>query len=148
VLIEQRFVIVNHTRRTMAHMNAIFHGQGPGFASKLQRACSLDDTTFLFEVQVSLIEELDCAPTHIHSSAGGRVDGWCNSRQHFSVLAQNSAVALYATQASSLLLFRRYFRSAATVISFDCCLGHSQGSANAMVASAALDDTAAVFLSR
>jgi malonyl CoA-acyl carrier protein transacylase len=129
-------------------LNAVFHGQGPGFASKLQRACMLDGNNFLAEVQISIIEELDCAPTHTHSSAGGRVDGWCSSDQHFSVLAQSSAVALYATQSCSLLFFKSFFRSAGVVPPFDSCLGHSQGTANAMVASVALDEAAALLLSR
>lgn len=139
------------TEMTAFRTCAQFNGQGQGFLSRLQRACAADDTGALFEMQVSTLEELDSAATHTLRSTGGRLDGWCTP-EHFSASlglpAQSSAVGIYASQVANYLLFSRMFVRTRSFPSFECMFGHSQGTANAVLASATCGELAAILLSR
>ena len=130
-------------------LSAQFGGQGQGFASRLERALAGDDTGLLLELQVSALEELDCAPTDALASDDARLDGWCHpSASHAGALTEPlcTAVAVFAAQASNFALFNRLVQDAA--VPFSALLGHSQGLANAVLASAGADEQAYVALAR
>ena len=130
-------------------LSAQFGGQGQGFASRLERALAGDDAGLLLELQVSALEELDCAPTDALASGDARLDAWClSSASHGGALTEPlcTAVAVFAAQASNFVLFNRAVQDAA--LPFSALLGHSQGLANAVLASAGVNEQAYIALAR
>jgi len=132
------------------HLSAQFGGQGQGFAARLKRALAGDDAGLLCELQVSALEELDCAPTDTLASGGARLDGWCQGGEQDSGLSepQRAAVSLFAAQASNFVLFCRHAASQGVALPLNSVLGHSQGFANAVLASAGGSERACVALAR
>jgi malonyl CoA-acyl carrier protein transacylase len=130
-------------------LSAQFGGHGQGFAARLERALAGDDAGLLFEMQVSALEELDCAPTDTLATGGARLDGWCHAAAA-EVLTepQRTAVAVFAVQASHFVHFRRVVATQGAVLPLGALLGHSQGLANAVLASAASSERACVALAR
>ena len=130
-------------------LSAQFGGQGQGFASRLERALAGDDAGVLLELQLSALEELDCAPTDALPSGGARLDGWCHELSApGGALTEPlcTAVAVFAAQASNFALFCRLVQGAA--LPFSAHLGHSQGLANAVLASAGANEQAYTALAR
>ena len=118
-------------------LSAQFGGHGQGFAARLERALAGDDAGLLFELQVSALEELDCAPTDTLAGGGARLDGWCQaSAQEALSSPQVTAVAVFAAQAANFSHFRRLLAVQGAALPLSAALGHSQGLANAVLASA------------
>jgi malonyl CoA-acyl carrier protein transacylase len=130
-------------------LSAQFGGHGQGFASRLERALAGDDAGLLLELQVSALEELDCAPTDALARGDARLDGWCHvAASDGGALTEQlcTAVAVFAAQASNFALFNRLVQDVA--LPFKALLGHSQGLANAVLAGAGDSEQAYIALAR
>ena len=130
-------------------LSAQFGGQGQGFAARLERALAGDDAGVLFELQLSALEELDCAPTDALGAGSARLDGWCQTDEREALTETHcTAVAVFATQAANFVHFRRLVADQGAALPLSASLGHSQGLANAVLASAGGNERTCIALAR